>query len=199
MKPWIRKIALIAVTISTLGMYTPTALLEVQADDSKDNFSSKMGQNIPNTELAAETMQVIQEPAAPTLDEHLGLLAAQAKEKALTKFGPRISGSIEQEFTDLILPQIESVLGSILNESGERYTYYSIAEEPAGGYGERIFNVYDELGKKNIAKFHVRRDNRPLEGYYFNFHYHLSSDGFKEHHQIGDIYWNKNMPPKWMA
>ena len=158
-----------------------------------------MGQNIPNTELAADTVQVTKEPAAPTLDEHLGLLAAQAKEKALTKFGPRISGSIEQEFTDLILPQIESVLGSILNESGESYTYYSIAEEPAGGYGERIFNVYDELGKKNIAKFHVRRDNRPLEGYYFNFHYHLSSDSFKEHHQIGDIYWNKNMPPKWMA
>ncbi|WP_339226253.1 YpjP family protein [Oceanobacillus sp. FSL K6-2867] len=205
MKFWMRKLAVVLVTIFTLGMYSPTALLEIDAEENEDAFSSGADINnlsSPVTELREEIDYTITAPIVETNPKEMAVreLTQMAREQAITKFGPKIANQVETEFTDIILPNIEAVLASILDESGtDNYAYFAITENPAEGYGERIFNVYDERRGKDIAKFHVRRDNRPLEGHYFNFHYHVSSDGFKEHHDIGEIYWDKNTPPKWMA
>ncbi len=199
MKIWMKKIAVALITIVTLGMYTPTALLEVDADDNKDDFSSKADYN---QEALASTEQAIEDYHSVIYEEetdYLVQLQEQAKAQSLLKFGPRITDQVGDEFSAVILPQIEAVLEDLYVAAGDEAPYYGITENPAKGYGERIFNVTDLRTGDDLARFHVRRDNRPLDGHYFNFHYHLNKDGFKEHHDLGEIYWDKNTPPKWMA
>lgn len=97
--------------------------------------------------------------------------------------------------TSEILPKIEEVVTDLLVNAGdEEVPYLEITEEPTAGYGEKIFNVYNQRTKEEIARFHVRRDKRPGEGYWFNFHYHLKDDQFVKHHQIGEVFWEKNTP-----
>ncbi len=62
-----------------------------------------------------------------------------------------------------------------------------------------MFNIYDEQTGKDLIRFHVRTENRPGEGYYYNFHYHTAEDQFATHHNLGDVYWSKNTPPKWLS
>lgn len=198
MKIWWRKIAVVLITILTLGMYSPTTLLEVDAQ--KENGSVSSSSNA-DQETVARTIEIQDDIPATTeedLDTALNRLMSQAQEQSMIKFGTKIATKVEDEFNQEILPKIEEVLHTLLEETETAYTFLSITEDPSSGYGERIFNVYDEKTKQHVAKFHVRRDNRPLEGHYFNFHYHLSTDKFKVHHDIGDIYWDKNTPPKWM-
>lgn len=200
MKLWMKKIAVALIAIATLGMYTPTDLFDLGTDGSKNNLSSKS--NYDSTTVTAENQGIddYHTTVQQTDVDYLASLQAHAKAQSLLKFGPRIADQVEDEFTSVILPQIETVLANLFDEADkDAVPYYGITENPAEGYGERIFNVTDLRTNMDLAKFHVRRDNRPLEGYYFNFHYHLSKDEFKEHYHIGDIYWAKNTPPKWMA
>ncbi|GIO24627.1 YpjP family protein [Oceanobacillus sp. J11TS1] len=195
MKLWWRKIAVVLITIVTLGMYTPTNLLEVDADKRSDNSLSSPSD--------VETVPVITESTQSYIvkgsrESFLEQLQEEAKELSLEKFGPRIADRVEDEFTAVILPQMETVLAGLVEHSPV-YKDIAITEKPSDGYGERIFNVSNNSTEETLAKFHVRRENRPLEGHYFNFHYHLSEDGFQKHHYIGSIYWDKNTPPKWMA
>lgn len=202
MQTWMRKLAVTLIAIVTLGMYTPTTLLEIDAEGSKSGTSSNtdLNQNeLTKTEQALEDYQTVINDKIVE-EDYLSQLQEQAKMQSLLKFGPRIAEQVEDEFSAVILPQMEAILEDLYAEAGEEVApYYAISEKPAKDYGERIFNVTDGLTGNDIAKFHVRRDNRPLDGYYFNFHYHLNKDGFKNHHNIGDIYWDKNTPPKWMA
>ncbi|MFD1851920.1 YpjP family protein [Oceanobacillus bengalensis] len=198
MKLWMRKILVALITVATLGMYTPVALLEVDADNSKDSLSEADLQNREATKAEV----TVDTPISQNVNNKayfIDTICEKAKTQTLMKFGPRIADRVEDEFAETILPTIENVIETLVDQAGDEYIYYGITEQPAKGYGERIFHVYDYRTQDDIARFHVRRDNRPLEGYYFNFHYHLSNDGFKEHHQIGEIFWAKNTPPKWMA
>ena len=202
MEQWLKKIAVALVAILTLGMYTPTVLLEIDAEDNKNDLSSKTDINheeTPATHQVVNEYDQVTAQKTESEEDYLTQLQEQAKEKSLKKFGPRIAEQVEDEFTTVILPQMEAVLEGLFSEAKEEAPYFGITEEPAKGYGERIFNVTDLRAGEDLARFHVRRDNRPLDGHYFNFHYHLSKDEFKEHHDIGDIYWDKNTPPKWMA
>jgi len=191
MKRWLNKMLVIFVTIITLGFYVPADLLEVDAENNKNN--------IPKSNVDDESSEDSLPGEALTKDEALSVLSEQAKEQTLKKFGPRITPQVEDEFYSRILPNIEIALNELIEKTEGDYRSLSITEEPAKGYGERIFHVYNEETGQDIALFHVRRDNRPLEGYYFNFHYHIKDDEFKEHHTIGEIYWDKNTPPKWMS
>src|SRR5699024_9546688 len=123
----------------------------------------------------------------------------QAKEQTLTKFGPKITNQVETEFTMAILPIMEEVITDLLAQKEDELLFLGVTESPTKGYGEKIFNIYDYRTNKDIARFDVRRDNRPQDGYWFNFHYHLCDDNFETHHEIGEIYWDKNTPPKWMS
>lgn len=193
MKLWIRKISVILITFMTLGVYIPPTYLNVNAEESNEAVSSEVDLPVPIAEVNKED-----EIETDSNDDFVSLLASQAKEQTRAKLGPKIMNQVEDDFTDAILPNLEAVLNRILEEVGEETPYLAITE-PAQGYGEKIFNIYDYQTKKDIARFDVRRDNRPKEGYWFNFHYHVSSDNFEEHHEIGEIYWNKNIPPKWMS
>ena len=187
MNLWMRKLAVALIAILTLGLYTPTYLIADEDNNEvispKDNDTRAIPVNI-QTEIVEEA-------------DTISSLTEKAREQSLAKFGPKIYEKVEDEFNQVIVPNIELALQSIL--ANEDLTYISITEQPSNGYGERIFNVFNELKNEDIAKFHVRRDNRPQDGYWFNFHYHLKDDNFETHHLLGEIYWDKNTPPKWMA
>jgi len=190
MKIWMRKIAVAFVAFITLGLYVPSFDVDAHVGKAEKTFDSSKA-NIIAEQIT--TYDVEEEDVAATLME-------KAIAQTSVKFGPKIENQLENEFQDVILPKMEETLRSIFTEAGEdRLPFYEITENPAQGYGERIFNVYDVKDEKIIAKFHVRRDFKPQEGYWFNFHYHLRKDQFETHYELGNIYWDKNMPPKWMA
>lgn len=198
MKVWLRKISVILIAIMTLGIYVPPAHLHTEADEAKEAVDS------PSEEDSSDTISV----AVPDVDRNskfnetffISQITSKAKEQTFTKLGTRIADQIDTDFKDDILPKIEESVSMILTEAGkDNLPYIGITECPSNGFGEKIFNVYDNRTGKDIARFHVRRDNRPWEGYWFNFHYHVSNDQFETHHEIGEIYWDKNIPPKWMS
>lgn len=178
----------------TLGLYIPPTDI-TDAESKGSSVSSEA--DLTNITEVVEDKDTYEEL---TSFDTASFLTEKAKEQAMKKLGPRILNQLEDELESIILPKIEEELEMIFARAEEDHiAYYEITENPATGYGERIFNVYDHHAEETIAKFHVRRDYRPLEGYWFNFHYHLKSDGFEIHHEIGNVYWDKNMPPKWMA
>ncbi|MDY0394390.1 YpjP family protein [Virgibacillus halophilus] len=205
MKLWLRKIAVSLVAIVTLGLYVPPLHMGAEAENDKNTFTSKA--NDSERQAALVAVKEEDEQSSPHFstkdkfdkDEYIHSLTDLAKKQAVNKLGPKIASQVEDEFTTIILPTMETVLQSVLEEADDEVAYYAITQQPASGMSERIFHVYDERNEKDVARFHVRRDNRPMEGYWFNFHYHLSNDNFEKHHEIGEIYWDKNMPPKWMA
>lgn len=197
MNLWIRKITVVLVAIMTLGLYIPPT--DITDAESKGSSVSSEAEINNITEVVEDTHSEVVH-ADLGYEARTMLLTEKAKEQALEKLGPRIVNQLEGEFTEVILPKIEDELQDIFAAAGEeKIPYYEITENPSTGYGERIFNVYDHHLQENVAKFHIRRVHRPLEGYWFNFHYHLQKDGFETHYDIGDIYWDKNMPPKWMS
>lgn len=194
-----KKLLVALIAIATLGAYTPTTLLETE--DNASNLSPKTDVRQAEIKEKSQTRAPDETRIEETVEtDYLRELQNQAKVQSFLKFGPRIKERVEDEFTGVILPEIEDVLENLANEKGEETVrYLEITEQPAKGYGERIFHVTDARKDEDFIRFHVRRENRPFEGYYFNFHYHLYKDDFKEHHNLGEIYWDKNTPPKWMA
>ncbi|MDQ0253493.1 cobalamin-dependent methionine synthase I [Evansella vedderi] len=206
MKLWFKKVSVILITFMTLGVFIPPNYLDTRAENedvvssSREYADNQSSENTHNNEIDYSNEYEDNDDTTSSADYLVNMLTAQAKEQTLYKLGPRIIDRVEDELTTTILPNIEEVLQMIFEEAGEdEFQYYGITEQPANGYGEKIFVLYDHRTKEEIARFDVRRDNRPKDGHWFNFHYHLSKDNFEEHYNIGDVYWDKNTPPKWMA
>ncbi|MCP3028963.1 YpjP family protein [Halobacillus sp. A5] len=196
MKLWFRKIFVVFVAIMTLGMYIPPTDIEMDASEKKEVSSKEdTGLNFADEEAAEPG-----EPEGLSSEDYIHSLTAQAKDRMISKMGPRIIDKVEADFEHDILPKMEEVIDDIVSDSGtEEVSYYEITEQVTSGYGEKVFTIIDARTKEEVARFDVRRDNRPGDGYWFNFHYHLSEDQFEEHHPLGEIYWDKNTPPKWMS
>lgn len=192
MQTWIRKLFVSIIAVLTLGLYVPPALVDANESDENDTFiPSHSANGVAVAELPEQTV------VEPTIIEQL---TDKAIIQTKAKLGDRILHQVDDEFTAVILPKIEEVLESLFSDVDDtELATFQITENPAQGYGERIFNIYNYTANKTVAKFHVRRDYRPLEGYWFNFHYHLADDQFEKHYAIGDIFWDKNTPPKWMT
>ena len=127
-------------------------------------------------------------------------LLQPAKDLAYIKFGSRIGPVIQNEFEDVIFPKMEEVIQRTVDTTGGlENRMLSITEYPSGNYSEKMFHVSDLVDEKDLIRFHVRTEKRPLDGYFYNFHYHTAEDGFTVHHSLGDIYWSKNTPPKWLS
>ena len=125
-------------------------------------------------------------------------IITEAEQKAYLKFGEKIGGRIEDEFKDVIFPKIEEIITYYLNEESDELFEQLEVSKPTGGTGEKIFHIYNTKTGQDVLRFHVRRENKPLEGYWFNFHYHSYHDSFQSHKDLGSIYWDKNTPPNWM-
>ncbi|MEC3883270.1 hypothetical protein GLW00_04525 [Halobacillus litoralis] len=201
MKPLMRKVFVVLISVMTLGLYVPPMQIDTDAADKKELSADRHVQETPHSTKTEELHIAPPSSAAPlTTDDWIETITEQAKTQTLTKMGPRIIEKVDEDMTTTILPKIEEVMGEILTSADENEVpYYEITEDPSPGYGERIFNIHNKHTDEEVARFHVRRDKRPGEGYWFNFHYHLQEDNFMKHHELGEIYWEKNTPPKWMS
>lgn len=201
MKLWLKKVSVVLITFMTFGMLIPPTYLDAEATDNEDpSISSEQ-------EFSSHSSFEINEPSfsdtSYSYDSKqlfLNHASIKAKEQAMVKFGEKIGNRVENEFEEVILPRIEEALEFLALESdNEDLIHFSITEKPSNGYGEKIFHIYDTRTNEDVMRFHVGRVKLPKRGYWFNFHYHLHTDNFEQHYQLGDIYWDKNTPPKWMS
>lgn len=197
MSIWVKKLFVAVITVVTLGFYVPPIDIDTSNESDNKEIESEKKQ------VEENTVEIVY--ADPSLNvesayDPLGDLVDHAKAQTLQKLGPRITAQLDREVTTEILPEMEQVITDILVKMDyENLTYVELIETATPGYGENIFDLYDVINDQVVAKFHVRRDNRPQEGYWFNFHYHEALDNFEVHHEIGEVYWSKNTPPKWMS
>lgn len=216
MKLWLRKLFVITVAVSTFGIIVPSHTPAVDQNRSRSdviNPSEQDNVNISKIDIGYDDL-IVEEFRHPlkwtdiaqstTKDDLSPQFTAftiqQAEQLAMTKFGQSIRDNVENEFRAIILPKIEEVLDTLAIELEEdQLRNIEITEQPSGGLGEKIFHLFDVRTGKDIVRFHVRRDQPPLDGYWFNFHYHKQNDNFQGHYELGKIYWDKNTPPHWMS
>ncbi|MHC0035712.1 YpjP family protein [Pseudoneobacillus sp. C159] len=196
MPKWLRKSLVVMITVLSFGMVTPSQAAWLEELGQDPGFKRDILESEPrNSDLEVES-----ESTVSTREQFLDDILTQAEIYSYQKFGTKIKPVIEDEFKEVILPEIEKVMEEMTKQFPENnLQYLAISEFPSGGVSERIFHITNQLTGEDLIRFHVRRDNPPQEGYWFNFHYHTYTDGFQEHFPLGTIYWAKNMPPKWMS
>ena len=196
MNKWLRKPLFVLISILTFGLVTPTQLMNsVYAENFKDidAFEATADRNITRQNEFYQESEFNRE-------EFMEQLIKQAEIQSYQKFGTKIKPVIEDEFREVILPNIELAIAQTADQFPEEdLKTLTISEQPGSGLSEKIFNIKSRITGEDILRFHVRRDNPPQAGYWFNFHYHTIHDGYQSHHELGTIYWAKNTPPKWMS
>lgn len=204
MKKWLQKTLVITVALLTFGLITPNhAIWEGLEHDQPNNGSQNS--NFRNNDESREQLTTVVENDSSFLehsleDQPVESVLLAAKEQSYIKFGPRIASVIGNEFEERIFPKLQEAIElTVARLDDQSLNYLKITNNPSGEYGERIFNISDGTSGKDLIRFHVRTEKRPQEGYYYNFHYHTFEDRFVAHHSLGDIYWSKNTPPKWLS
>ncbi|CAM3896157.1 YpjP family protein [Mesobacillus zeae] len=193
MPKWIRQSLVALISVITLGIVTPAQANVLLYPPSREDDSS-----IPTRAAVVQQKESVFEEQE-TRERFLDMAIREAEQKSFEKFGQKIGPVIEDEFRQLILPNIEAAIAEIAEQyPEEKLDSLAISEEPGGGYSEKIFHITGE-DHQDLIRFHVRREQPPKEGFRFNFHYHTHHDQFQEHHELGSIYWNKNTPPKWRS
>jgi hypothetical protein len=195
---WFRKSLIILVSVLTLGLVTPTDLAWlVEADPLKDSKQGLVEENCFPYLSSQETDEL---EDSFNREKFLTDMLDKAQENAYMKFGKKMNYRIGDEFNMAIFPKIEEAITEITAQfPDEKLQQLTITEQPSAGRAEKIFHIYDTLSGKDIIRFHVRQENPPLEGYWFDFHYHTYHDSYAAHYGIGKIYWDKNTPPEWTS
>ncbi|MGV3465539.1 MAG: YpjP family protein [Heyndrickxia sp.] len=193
MKKWMKKSIVVLVSIFTFGMVTPTHAFwngNQDVDKSEQQKHNQQSQNQVYSTLEEKDDR----------ESFINNVMAEAEKQSIEKFGVKIAPVIEDEFRQVILPNIQNAIEMTVAEyPEEKLDSLAISESPSGGVAEKIFHIYDTNTNEDIIRFHVRRDHPPMDGYYFNFHYHVQYDNYQKHYALGTIYWDKNTPPKWMS
>lgn len=196
MKRWMYKTLAITVAFLTFGIITPNHEIWTSLEQLDDQKNAVIYE--PSTNDVANSYQLDELIEQP--ENHLASILTNAKEQSYIKFGSKISPVIGEEFNTMIYPKmVEAIEMTVAQLDDDTIQHLEITESPSGDYSEKIFNIYNVENRKDIIRFHVRTENRPLEGHYYNFHYHLEQDNFVTHYNLGEIYWSKNTPPKWLS
>lgn len=182
----------VLVSILTLGLVTPSDLTWLtEAHSLKDASSGVREEN----ELS---FSPIVEKEIFDRQQFISEFKDKAEKNACQKFGDKIQPKINNEFKTVILPKIEEAIeGMAAQFPDDQLQSLTISEKPTNGRSEKIFHIYNAENGQDVIRFHVRQDHVPLEGYWFNFHYHTYHDSFAAHYELGSIYWDTNTPPKW--
>ncbi|WP_010285992.1 YpjP family protein [Kurthia massiliensis] len=201
MKKWFQKAMVSAVAVVTLGLVSPSHAFWEGIFEGHTNSKTQMEGNTsePTTLVAyASEQRTIEQ--IDQIDEQPIDLTEIARQQAYAKFGAKIGPKIQEDFDTLIFPKMQEAIDmTVARLNDEDLSNLAITENPSGNYSEKIFNVYNRNTHEDIIRFHVRTENRPMDGFYYNFHYHTYDDGFVTHYDLGDIYWSKNTPPKWLS
>lgn len=195
---WFRKSLVILVSVLTFGLVTPSDLAWLAEADSLKDTKKGLVEEEGLAYLASQNST--ERKAEFNREEFLSGILDKAEESAYMKFGEKINPKIGDEFKLAILPKMQEALTEMASQfPDEKLQQLTITEQPSAGRAEKIFHIYDSLSGKDIIRFHVRQENPPLEGYWFDFHYHTYHDAFTAHHDLGKIYWDKNTPPEWTS
>jgi hypothetical protein len=196
MKKWVYKTLAITVAFLTFGIITPNHEIWTSLEQLDNQKKAVIYE--PSTNDVADSYQLdelIEQPESP-----IASILTNAKEQSYIKFGTKISPVIGEEFDVVIYPKMAEAIEMTLAQLDDvTIKQIAITENPSGDYSEKIFNIYNVENRKDLMRFHVRTENRPFEGHYYNFHYHLEQDKFATHYNLGEIYWSKNTPPKWLS
>lgn len=197
MKNWWQKSLVVTVAVLTLGMISPNHTIWENLLEDKTELKTH-AEKSQNSQTAYDWLDPSEfYYSNPSILESF---QQEAEEQAYMKFGSRIGPVIEDEFKNEILPNIQQAIDFHLAQvDGDDLRRLAISQKPSGSHSEKIFHIYDTETNKDKIRFHVRTEKKPQEGYYFNFHYHLEDDDFQQHITLGDIYWSKNTPPKWLS
>lgn len=193
MPAWLRKSLVVMISIVTFGMVSPAQV---------NGFLTTTAERSDRS-TAAETAYL--DSLDDSFDEDvernrfIDRAMREAELQSFEKFGAKIGPVIEDEFRQTILPNIEKAIEMVAVQfPGEKLNRLQITEMTGGGESEKIFHIIGDNGK-DIIRFHVRRDQPPKDGHWFNFHYHTYHDEFQTHYELGRIFWAKNTPPKWKS
>ncbi|MCM3453223.1 YpjP family protein [Heyndrickxia oleronia] len=197
MKQWLRKSVVILVSILTFGLVTPAHAIW---NENHEVDKAKHQNEASDLKQATTLGSYLSEQQENNRDTIVQKMMMEAEKQSFEKFGEKISPIIEDEFRQVILPKIQDAIEMTIAEyPEEELSSLAITETPSGGVSEKIFHIYNVKTNEDIIRFHVRRDHPPMDGYYFNFHYHTKFDNYQTHYNLGEIYWDKNTPPKWMS
>lgn len=214
---WMKKIFVTFVAALTFGTVAPNS--HASTDRSHGSKSNRLEKSASEMNIEAESVQTeepkenIEKPpsswqevaAAVSSEDELkdqlvGYTVNQAEKQGFQKFGSVIGDQVGEEYRDVILPKVGEVMETVAGKYDEEtLRNLKLSESPTGGFGEKIFHIYDTRSGQDLVRFHVRRDHPPKDGYWFNFHYHLNSDHFQSHYDLGKIFWDKDTPPQWKA
>ncbi|MBT2649052.1 YpjP family protein [Bacillus sp. ISL-34] len=195
---WFRKSLVILVSVLTFGLVTPSDLAWLAEADSLKDTKKGIVEEEGLAYLPSQNSTELEEEF--NRQEFLSGILNKAEENAFMKFGDKINPKIGDEFKMAILPKMEEAITEMAAQfPDEKLQQLTITEQPSAGRAEKIFHIYDSNSGKDIIRFHVRQENPPLEGYWFDFHYHTYHDSFATHYNIGKIYWDKNTPPEWTS
>lgn len=199
MKKWFQKTLIVAVALLTFGAIPPNHEIWTNLQDK--GLSKVSDRPLQSTDYSIGLADSLDEEnlmgSSDSLEE---LFITSAKRLSYMKFGTKVGPVIAEDFDNIIFPKIEEAIQMTFEKSDNLHKRrLAISEKPAGDYSEKIFNVYDLDDRKDLIRFHVRTEKRPQDGYFYNFHYHIAEDEFTAHYSIGDIYWAKDTPPKWLS
>lgn len=201
MPHWLRKSFVVMVTILTFGLVTPSHALfydnsGTEKNPKRDIIESNNEENLTVSSLSSSSEEI----GHINKEEFVRRMIHEAENQSYAKFGSKIKPVIENEFSEVVLPNIEKAIENVAEQyPEEELIHLAVSERPGGGQSEKIFHIKNQATNEDIIRFHVRRDQPPQEGFWFNFHYHTYHDQFQAHHELGSIYWDKNTPPKWMS
>ncbi|MCO7127295.1 YpjP family protein [Sporolactobacillus shoreicorticis] len=205
---WIKKSLVACVAVLTFGTVVPTLPAHYLDKENDKQNVQKTGNDVSSPSFEAKSsakeesryswkLNVSKEDL---IDGFSSYAVQEAEKQGTAKFGSRITERINPQYRNQIIPAFAQAVHEISDvHSNAWIRELDVTHSPAQGLGERIMHVYNRQSGKEVLKLHVRRDHPPLDGYYFNFHYHTALDDFQQHHEIKTIYWGKNMPPKWRA
>jgi hypothetical protein len=196
---WLKKSLVILVTILTFGLVTPSDFNWFgEAQTPKDQKKDSIQEAKPDHYLKLSHLADPEENLPFDKAHFINHIKGKAEENSYAKFGEKIKPKIEDKFKEAILPKMEEAIEKIaIKYPEEDLKYLAITENPSHGRSEKIFNIYHVKTNEDVIRFHVRQENPPQEGYWFNFHYHTYHDNFDRHYDLGRIYWDRNTPPKW--
>lgn len=201
MKKWLQKGLMISVAVLTLGIIAPNHEIWNHLEEGKElRTYTPNGNNVASAVQLDQLSTDMQEETADEPQQLVQTMKTAAKEQAYIKFGTRIAPVISDDFEERIFPKMEEAIEStVARLDNDTMRSLSITEKPSGNYSEKIFHIINSQTKKDVIRFHVRTENRLDDGYYYNFHYHTFEDQFAKHYDLGEIYWSKNTPPKWLS
>ncbi len=198
MPKWLQKSLVVLITVLTFGLVTPPqSLLIVRG--AENNTIERSAIEEKSSEKVQEN-QLFEEEEQSNKERWVQQLVKEAEIQSFLKFGTKIKPIIEDEFREIILPNLEMAINAVTEQFPEEdLVHLSITEFPGKGKSEKIFHIKNQQTGMDVIRFHVRRDQPPKQGYWFNFHYHTYHDNYQTHYDLGSIYWAKNTPPDWMS